>query len=99
MVDLGATKSSSGIDIVRNRAACTIALHQGRYIEGILEDFGMHDVNGHDISLESTVRFCASGDELPNAAEKVCYQSTYCWKDHVRYDGYPSRSRLCSVHA
>ena len=75
MVDLGAAKSFIKIDILPDRAARTIALHQGRYIEGVVEDSGMHDANGHDTPMESKGKLCASSDELLRAVDMVRYQS------------------------
>ena len=74
MVDLVVARAFIGIDIERDRVHGSIKLHQHRYTESILKEFGLSDTKGHDTTLEVKVKL-VTGDSVLDASEQSRYQS------------------------
>ena len=60
MKDLGEAKSFIGIQIERDRLKLIVRLHQQKYIEGILDTFGMTTCNGLNIPLDRSIKLVST---------------------------------------
>jgi hypothetical protein len=60
MKDLGEAKTFLGMEIERDRQAKTIKLHQAKYIDDILAQFGMQDCNGVATPLDPNQKLRAT---------------------------------------
>jgi len=63
MSDLGELHFFLGVHIERDRAARTVTMHQGSYIEGVLQRFGMEDCKPVGTPLDPKVALAKATDE------------------------------------
>ena len=63
MSDLGELHFFLGVHIERDRAACTITMHQRSYIEEVLKRFGMEDCKPISIPLDVKAQLLKLTDE------------------------------------
>lgn len=56
ITDLGNLKKLVSIEIIRNREQGTLAITQTKYIESILEKYGMHNANKVSTPLDKNVK-------------------------------------------
>ena len=67
ITDLGELKSFIGFQIARDRATRTITIHQERYIDTVLERFGMQDSNPVATPLDHSAKLIPLPDGEPSA--------------------------------
>ena len=70
MKDLGEARLFIGIEIERDRHACTIRLHQRKYIEETLEMFSMTSCNGVNLPLDRSAKLVATSSSSSTAASE-----------------------------
>ena len=77
MKDLGATKQILGIEIHRDRRNGKLSFSREKYVEKILERFGMNKVKPVNVPLASHFKLssglCPSSDEEKNYMSRVPY--------------------------
>ena len=83
MKDLGEPRLFIGIEIDRDRKACTIRLHQRKYIEETLEMFSMTSCNGVNVPLDRSAKLVAASATSTSA---VSSSSTVAHKDSLQLD-------------
>ena len=72
----GEAKSFIGIQIERNRQNRTIRLHQRKYLEEILEHFGMDSCNGLNVPLDRSIKLVpATSEDILKGDDVTKYQS------------------------
>ena len=60
MKDLGEVKSYIGIQIQWDRPKLIVRLHQQKYIEGILDTFGMTECNELNVPLDRSIKLVST---------------------------------------
>ena len=69
MTDLGPVKTFLGLQIERNRSKGVIFLHQRKYIEDFLHEFGLQSCNPLSIPLDASTQLPAIDTETAPAPE------------------------------